>query len=142
MTGFEQDPAYSGTGMGLWSRQAGGGVKVQVDPELLAQAVAHEAAELKKAQRRAAQTDAAYQARKAVRKIARKARDDAKAAGATQYNGMPCKRSHNGLRWVSNSSCVECSRPQDNASKARAYQNDPEKFRARQRGYYAASVGP
>jgi hypothetical protein len=137
-TGDKVAPGYVGTGMGLWSRLAGGGVKVAVDKELSAREAEHHADALKKAQQRVAKEDAAYQERKALRKIARKARDDAKAAGATQFYGAPCKRGHSGLRWVGNSTCVECARPQDNASKARAYLKDPEKFKARQRGYYAA----
>jgi 5-methylcytosine-specific restriction endonuclease McrA len=64
-------------------------------------------------------------------------KENAKEAGLSHYfTGVPCKRGHISLRFVSSRSCTQCQRLAE-ISRIRA---DPEKERARQRVWGAKSA--
>ena len=58
-------------------------------------------------------------------------RDQARQAGLKFYLGVPCKRGHEGQRYVATKACVTCSNER--------YKLNPERQKAAQSAYYAAN---
>jgi hypothetical protein len=65
------------------------------------------------------------------------ARIDANAAGASTYEGRPCRHGHGGLRYVASGGCVICARE----AGAKYYHDRRETLRAG-RGALAVTETP
>lgn len=64
-------------------------------------------------------TPTTYEALQAARAASSEARIRAAASGLTHYNGTPCKKCSNVLRYTRSSMCVMCTRLKQNNARKR-----------------------